>query len=210
MGRAAFCWSIAGPTPQRSREGLLTTVAWQFPNGPPTYALEGSAFVTGAAVQWLRDGLGLISNAAETEALAESVPDNGGVYMVPAFVGLGAPHWDMYARGLLIGLTGRHHPGTRGARNAGEHCLPVARPGGRHGQCRPANRGAQGRRRWDRQRLPDAVSGRRARGAGRGSRGSRDDGARRGLFRRAWASACGATCPSSRHAGGARGATSRA
>jgi glycerol kinase len=105
-GTGCFLLVNSGPTPQRSREGLLTTVAWQFPNEPPRYALEGSAFVTGAAVQWLRDGLGLIANAAETEALAESVPDNGGVYMVPAFVGLGAPHWDMYARGLLIGLTG--------------------------------------------------------------------------------------------------------
>jgi len=105
-GTGCFLLVNSGPTPQRSREGLLTTVAWQFPDQPPTYALEGSAFVTGAAVQWLRDGLGLISNAAETETLAATVPDNGGVYLVPAFVGLGAPHWDMYARGLLIGLTG--------------------------------------------------------------------------------------------------------
>jgi glycerol kinase len=105
-GTGCFLLVNTGPVPQRSQKGLLTTVAWQFPNRPPLYALEGSAFVTGAAVQWLRDGLGLISNAAETAALAESVPDNGGVYMVPAFVGLGAPHWDMYARGLIIGLTG--------------------------------------------------------------------------------------------------------
>ncbi|MDQ6674419.1 MAG: glycerol kinase GlpK [Chloroflexota bacterium] len=105
-GTGCFLLVNCGSTPQRSREGLLTTVAWQFPNRPQTYALEGSAFVTGAAVQWLRDGLGLISDAAETEALAESVQDTGGVYLVPAFVVLGAPHWDMYARGLLIGLTG--------------------------------------------------------------------------------------------------------
>jgi len=105
-GTGCFLLVNTGPTPQRSQQGLLTTVAWQFPQGPPSYALEGSAFVTGAAVQWLRDGLGLISNAAETEVLAATVADNGGVYMVPAFVGLGAPHWDMYARGLLIGLTG--------------------------------------------------------------------------------------------------------
>jgi glycerol kinase len=83
---------------------LLSTLAWQL-GERTTYALEGSAFVTGAAVQWLRDGLGLISDAAETDALASSLADNGGVYLVPAFVGLGAPHWDMYARGLLIGLT---------------------------------------------------------------------------------------------------------
>jgi glycerol kinase len=105
-GTGCFLLVNSGPTPQRSREGLLTTVAWQFPNQAQTYALEGSAFVTGAAVQWLRDGLGLISAAGETEVLADSVRDNGGVYLVPAFVGLGAPHWDMYARGLLIGLTG--------------------------------------------------------------------------------------------------------
>ncbi|MGI9148651.1 MAG: glycerol kinase GlpK [Chloroflexota bacterium] len=105
-GTGCFLLVNSGPAQQRSRAGLLTTVAWQFPNTPPTYALEGSAFVTGAAVQWLRDGLGLISSAAETEALARELPDNGGVYLVPAFVGLGAPHWDMYARGVLIGLTG--------------------------------------------------------------------------------------------------------
>ena len=69
------------------------------------YALEGAIFVAGAAVQWLRDGLGLIRTAAETEPLARSVPDTGGVYLVPAFVGLGAPYWDMYARGTLVGLT---------------------------------------------------------------------------------------------------------
>jgi glycerol kinase len=79
-------------------------VAWGLA-GEVTYALEGSIFVTGAAVQWLRDGLGLITNAAESEALATSVPDSGGVYFVPALVGLGAPYWDMYARGIIIGLT---------------------------------------------------------------------------------------------------------
>jgi len=76
-----------------------------------TYALEGSVFIAGAAIQWLRDGLGLIRSAAESQALAESVPDTGGVYFVPAFVGLGAPHWDMYARGTIVGLT----RGTTGA-----------------------------------------------------------------------------------------------
>jgi glycerol kinase len=104
-GTGCFLLVNSGPIPQRSPAGLLTTIACQFPDQAPTYALEGSAFVTGAAVQWLRDGLGVISDAAETEALAQAVPDNGGVYLVPAFVGLGAPHWDMYARGLLIGLT---------------------------------------------------------------------------------------------------------
>ena len=83
--------------------GLLTTVAWDIGAGVQ-YALEGSAFVTGAAVQWLRDGLGIIATAAETEALATSLSGNDNVYLVPAFTGLGAPHWDMYARGLLIGI----------------------------------------------------------------------------------------------------------
>jgi glycerol kinase len=103
-GTGCFLLANTGGSRPVSDQGLLTTVAWQI-GGHTTYALEGSAFVTGAAVQWLRDGLGLISDAAETTSLAESVPDNGDVYLVPAFVGLGAPHWDMYARGLLIGLT---------------------------------------------------------------------------------------------------------
>jgi glycerol kinase len=104
-GTGCFLLATTGPEPQRSAAGLLTTVGWDIGQGA-IYALEGSAFVTGAAVQWLRDGLGVIRDAAETDELAISVPDNAGVYLVPAFVGLGAPHWDMYARGLLIGLTG--------------------------------------------------------------------------------------------------------
>jgi glycerol kinase len=87
-----------------SESGLLTTIAWGIGNRV-TYALEGSVFVTGAAVQWLRDELKLITNAAESETVANSVSDNGGVYLVPAFVGLGAPYWDMYARGIIIGIT---------------------------------------------------------------------------------------------------------
>jgi glycerol kinase len=83
--------------------GLLTTIAWDIGHGVQ-YALEGSAFITGAAVQWLRDGLGIIATAAETERLAASLSSNDNVYLVPAFTGLGAPHWDMYARGLLIGI----------------------------------------------------------------------------------------------------------
>jgi glycerol kinase len=83
--------------------GLLTTIAWDIGHGVQ-YALEGSAFITGAAVQWLRDGLGIIATAAETEGLAASLSSNDNVYLVPAFTGLGAPHWDMYARGLLIGI----------------------------------------------------------------------------------------------------------
>jgi glycerol kinase len=83
---------------------MLTTVAWRR-HGRLSYALEGAIFVTGAALQWLRDGLGIIKSTAEAGPLAESVPDTGGVYMVPAFVGLGAPHWDPYARGTIVGLT---------------------------------------------------------------------------------------------------------
>jgi glycerol kinase len=87
-----------------STNNLLTTVAWQR-DGSVDYALEGSVFIGGAVVQWLRDGLKIIGSAAEVEALAASVPDNGGVYLVPAFAGLGAPHWDAYARGAMFGLT---------------------------------------------------------------------------------------------------------
>ncbi len=87
-----------------SRNRLLTTVAWQL-DGKRTYALEGSVFVAGAVVQWLRDGLGIIRSSDEVEALAASVPDSDGVYLVPAFTGLGAPHWDAYARGTMHGLT---------------------------------------------------------------------------------------------------------
>lgn len=94
-------------------EGLLTTVAWTLgPDSPPTYALEGAIFVTGAAIQWLRDGLGIIHEAAEIGPLASSIDNNEGVYLVPAFTGLGSPWWDPYARGTVVGLTrgvGRAH-----------------------------------------------------------------------------------------------------
>jgi len=83
---------------------MLTTVAWRRA-GRLSYALEGAIFITGAALQWLRDGLGIIQNAAEAGPLAASIADSGGVFMVPAFVGLGAPHWDAYARGTIVGLT---------------------------------------------------------------------------------------------------------
>ncbi|HEY5514160.1 MAG TPA: glycerol kinase, partial [Geomonas sp.] len=86
-------------------EGVLTTIAWQLPGEKVCYALEGSIFIAGAAVQWLADGLGLIESASEVEALARSVPDTGGVYFVPALSGLGTPYWDPYARGVIAGLT---------------------------------------------------------------------------------------------------------
>lgn len=103
-GTGSFVLMNTGSQPVDSHNGLITTIAWGL-KGKVTYALEGSIFVTGAVVQWLRDELKLIGTAAETEALAKSVPDTGGVVVVPAFVGLGAPYWDAYARGTILGLT---------------------------------------------------------------------------------------------------------
>jgi glycerol kinase len=103
-GTGCFLLLNTGDEPVASQRGLVTTIAWRI-GDRTTYALEGSVFIAGAVVQWLRDGLGLIRTAAESEALARSVSDTGGVYFVPAFVGLGAPYWDMYARGTVVGLT---------------------------------------------------------------------------------------------------------
>jgi len=103
-GTGAFLLMNTGEQRVRSRGGLLTTVACDA-RGGPAYALEGSVFIAGAAVQWLRDGLGLLAAARESEALARSVPDSGGAVFVPAFVGLGAPHWEPAARGAIFGLS---------------------------------------------------------------------------------------------------------
>ena len=103
-GTGCFALLNTGRVAVPSANRLLTTIAWRL-GGETTYALEGSIFIAGAAVQWLRDGLKLIGSAAETEALAAGIADTGGVYLVPAFVGLGAPHWDAAARGALVGLT---------------------------------------------------------------------------------------------------------
>jgi glycerol kinase len=103
-GTGCFMLQNTGERPAPSRHRLLTTVAWSR-NGRTEYALEGSVFIGGAVIQWLRDGLRLFRASSEVEALAASVPDNGGVYLVPAFAGLGAPHWDPYARGAVLGLT---------------------------------------------------------------------------------------------------------
>ena len=103
-GTGSFLLMNTGAEVHRSEHGLLTTAAWDVGDGPQ-YALEGAIFVTGAAVQWLRDGLGVIGEASETGPLAETVPDTGGTYLVPAFAGLGAPHWDPYARGAYLGIT---------------------------------------------------------------------------------------------------------
>ena len=103
-GTGCFMLMNTGTKPIASKNNLLTTVAWRI--GKRTeYALEGSIFIAGAVVQWLRDGLGMIKSSSEVEALASQVPDTGGVYLVPAFAGLGAPHWDQYARGMLAGVT---------------------------------------------------------------------------------------------------------
>lgn len=103
-GTGCFMLLNTGSKPIASTSDLLTTIAWKI-NGQVSYALEGSVFIAGAAVQWLRDGLKLIKTSAEIETLARTVPDNGGVYLVPAFAGLGAPHWDPYARGTIVGIT---------------------------------------------------------------------------------------------------------
>jgi len=103
-GTGCFMLINTGTEAVRSKNRLLTTTAWRI-GGVTEYALEGSIFIAGAAVQWLRDGLGLVKSSAEVEALAAKVPDTGGVYLVPAFAGLGAPNWDQYARGLIIGIT---------------------------------------------------------------------------------------------------------
>jgi len=103
-GTGCFMLQCTGPKAVASKNQLVTTVAWTI-GGKTDYALEGSVFIAGAVVQWLRDGLGLIRTAEEVNKLAATVPDNGGVYLVPAFTGLGAPHWDAYARGTIVGLT---------------------------------------------------------------------------------------------------------
>ena len=103
-GTGGFMVLNTGDKAVVSRNNLLTTIAWKL-NGKVTYALEGSIFIAGAVVQWLRDGLGLIKSSGEIEQLAATVADNGGVYLVPAFAGLGAPHWDPFARGTILGIT---------------------------------------------------------------------------------------------------------
>jgi glycerol kinase len=103
-GTGSFVLMQTGSDRVASASGMLTTVAWRR-DGRLSYALEGAIFITGAALQWLRDGLGIIDSAAEAGPIASSVPDSGGVFMVPAFVGLGAPHWDPYARGTIVGIT---------------------------------------------------------------------------------------------------------
>jgi len=111
-GTGCFMLMNTGEQAVASKNNLLTTVGWKLGNAPTQYALEGSVFITGAAIQWLRDELKLIKSASDTDSIARSIPSSEGVYVVPAFVGLGAPYWDQYARGTIVGLTrgtGRAH-----------------------------------------------------------------------------------------------------
>ncbi len=164
----------------RSKHRLITTLAASAEHRLE-YALEGSIFIGGAVVQWLRDNLKLIGSSAEVEALAASVPDSGGVVFVPAFVGLGAPHWDPHASGMLIGLRPRHHAGPHCAGGSGEHRLPGGRrAGGRPERDDAAGCAARGWRRGGEQSA-DAVPGRRAGRAGGASAGDGDDRAGRCL-----------------------------
>ncbi len=125
-GTGCFVVLNTGDQPITSQNNLLSTIAWQI-DGKTTYALEGSIFIAGAIVQWLRDGLGIIKESSEVEALAETVDDNGDVYLVPALTGLGAPHWDQYARGAIVGLDPRHYGRTHCARRGRKHGLPDQR-----------------------------------------------------------------------------------
>ena len=180
-GTGCFMLQSTGARPVASRHRLLTTVAWKM-GGRTDYALEGSVFSGGAVVQWLRDGLGLIRSADEIEALAATVPDSDGVFLVPAFAGLGAPHWDPYARGALVGLT-RATTAAHVARAALEgiafqvaDLLDAMRADSGRSRERAAGR-------WRRrpEQPAHAVPGGRARRARRSPRDDRDDGARCGV-----------------------------
>ncbi len=157
-GTGCFMLMNTGDTPVESHNGLLTTLAWRL-NGQPTYALEGSVFMGGATVQWLRDELKLIETSAETEQIAQSINDTAGVFLVPAFTGLGAPYWDMYSRGTIVGMTrgtGRAHIVRAALEAIAYQSADLFFCYGRgFGQPSPADEG--GRRR-KRQRLSHAVS----------------------------------------------------
>ena len=179
-GTGSFVLMNSGEKVPTAPAGLLSTVAWGI--GERTiYALEAAIFVTGAGVQWLRDGLGIIEAAADTEELAGSLDSNDGVYFVPALTGLGSPHWDPYARGTIVGLTRgstRAHIARATLEAIAFQTVDAVRGDG--GGVGPRARGAACRRRRDRQPLAHAVSGRHARRAGRGGRAGRDDRPRRG------------------------------
>ena len=157
-GTGCFMLMNTGEVPVESQNGLLTTMAWRL-DGKPTFALEGSVFMGGATVQWLRDEMKLIKTAAESEQIAESVPDTAGVFLVPAFTGLGAPYWDMYSRGTIVGHDPRHGAGRTScarrwrpsATRAATFSAPWWRTRGHHA---PKHMNVDGRREC--QRLHDA------------------------------------------------------
>ena len=168
-GTGCFALLNTGDTPVKSRARMLTTIAYQL-EGKRTYALEGAIFIAGAAVQWLRDGLKLVSTAAETGTIAAQADPADQVYMVPAFVGLGAPWWDAEARAALYGLSRKSGPGRDQPRRARSGRLPDPRPARRDAR-RLAGRerrrhGAARRRRHDAERLHDAVPRRHPERAG--------------------------------------------
>ena len=160
-GTGCFMLMNTGADPQPSSNNLLTTIAWQVADQPLQYALEGSIFVAGAAVQWLRDEMKLIGSAAESEAIAMSVDSNDGVYMVPAFVGLGAPYWDQYARGAIVGLTRGSGQSANRPRHTGVHRLSNARCRRRPCPLIPDWPLDRASRRWrrSRQQFLDAIPG---------------------------------------------------
>ena len=162
-GTGCFLLMNTGNQMIQSKNGLLTTIAMGI-DGKVSYALEGSVFVAGAVIQWVRDQLRFVTEAADTEYFAQKVADNGGVYIVPAFTGLGAPYWDMYARGAILG-------------GAGIYCLPDLRRAPRHGGGYRHSAGeSAGRRRRFGQPVFDAVPVRHDRPGGAASRRCRDDG----------------------------------
>ena len=180
-GTGSFVLVNTGSTVERSDAGLLSTVAWMAPSGELTYALEGAIFVTGSAVQWLRDGLGLIGAAPESEAVASTVPDSGGVVFVPALTGLGAPDWDPTARGAILGIT----RGTTRAHLVRATLDAIAFEVRDVVELLPRITHAAGRRRRRRERPAAAAAGGRARDDRRAPRGAGDDRAGRRLPRRA-------------------------
>ena len=181
-GTGCFALLNTGATPVTSRNRLLTTIAYQL-DGQPTYALEGAIFVAGAVVQWLRDGLGLIDNAGQTQGLAETSDPEQDLILVPAFTGLGAPYWSPEARGGGLWSDPRVWPGRDGPGGAGECGVPDPGSAGGHarGFSRRCRHGAACRRGHDGQRLDDAVPGRHHRGTGGPSAGAGEHGQGRGL-----------------------------
>ena len=183
-GTGCFMLLNTGAKPVTSQNGLLTTIAWGL-NNEVSYALEGSVFVAGAAIQWLRDELGIIRTAAESEKCALAVEDSNGVYVVPSFVGLGAPYWNPYARGLIMGLSrgaNRNHIVRATLESLAFQTYDVLQAMASDAKTTPDR--AESRRRRLRQQLPDAVSGRHLQYHGTPAQAHRDHGAGRRLSRR--------------------------